>query len=416
MCVIIKVEPKKTLPKELLKNCYDNNPDGYGMMIAEDEGLYYHKDVKNFDDFWTMWRSFDREKPRAIHFRRKTHGLLNQENCHPFFPEGGEFGFMHNGVINVPEVYKNMNDTYNFMMQKIIPFVKRYPDIIEEDFFYKMLEEQTTSSKLLFLTRAGNYHITNTSMWHTAHGCMFSNKHSLDRREPVKPYSHSSSTHRSTANSNLPVENNGRNYSHERNDHDWEDEMWGYGDSMFPFDDSRPYGMGHNSKEEPVVGPVTSPYKGNIDRWEEMLKNAQEQLDKDDQLDPSTQAALREAETAIAQIMTRNKGLIIEGECTVVNDTGCDDLLPSSMLPVVAEGSFEAAGAMMVSRIQDGDTKGLPEVDSIGEVEETDEDHQFDIFKTPEDLKAMSDDEIEDWAEECPFGAAQAIMMLTGRV
>lgn len=413
MCVIIKVEPKKTLPKELLKNCYDNNPDGYGMMIAENDGLFFHKDVKDFDDFWKMWRSFDRDKPRAIHFRRKTHGLLNQENCHPFFPEGGHVGFMHNGVINVPETHKDMNDTYNFMKLKIEPWITRFPEIVEEDFFYKMLEEQTSSSKLLFLTRSGNYHLTNLSMWHTAHGCMFSNKHSLDRRTSVaSTTNYNRNNSHSHSNCNTQYANGRTNYSHNRDDHDWEDDYgWGYGDPL-PTDDTRPYGMGHNSQNtEADVGPVTKPHYGNIDRWEDMLKAAQEQLDAADSLDPDTEAALRDCETALAQIMVRkNNSIIIDGECSVVTEE----------TEPVAEGSFEEAGRTLVNRVEE--EKGLPEVDEqpvgvVVDVEDGQEETDiFDVFKTPEDIRNMTDDEIEDWAEECPFGAAQAIMMLTGRV
>lgn len=422
MCVIIKVKPKVTLSRQLLENCYDNNPDGYGMMVAEKDGLYFHKDVKSFTDFWNVWKTFDRERPRAIHFRRKTHGKINQANCHPFFPSK-ELGFMHNGIINVPEVYKDMNDTFNFMMQKIKPFVDQYPDIIEDDNFYKLLEEITGGSRLLFLTKNGKFHITKADQWHTQYGCQFSNKYSLEkwyRRSVTTSYpAHGYNA----SNANAKVEDK------ETKNVDKEvattpftnkeiqraiDESMDIGSSHLPlnlwgggedYSHAHSFGSGsvngHETGEVCPVPPYTRimddrrPYghEAEDDDLEDQIKEAFRKVEEE--------AYLEDMQATHTGSTATNLPVVIQGSAVVIHT---DDEEATDTIV----GNFQANAAQAA--------EPLYEAEVVEEEEESDADPNIEIFYMPNELKAMTEEQIVEWCEEYPVGAATAIMILTGRV
>lgn len=421
MCCIIKVKPRVTLPKDLLMTIYENNPDGYGMMVAEKEGLIFHKDVKDFDDFWKYWRDMNRDAPRAIHFRRKTHGLINKDNCHPFFPNGS-VGFMHNGVIQVEEVHKDMNDTYNFMMLKMKPFIDKYPDIVEDKNFYKLIEEITGTSRLLFLTANGVFHMTNEKMWHNQYGCMFSNGGALRKTEAYtsKNYSypshgynqHGANTYDSLrddttdANDNTPRTLNEIQEALRDTDIDnptgpWADDHYNLGVHRFGT------GSVNRGGEVCTVPPLLRIY--------------------DDRLPYGREVAQEDMETLFAEAnrILEEQGIIDEEDdseieyCTDMQSTHTGTQYPRSedMLklaaPVVAEGTFEKTGSELV--------KGLPEVDDlpVGDVTmdagDGNED-DMEVYLTPSEFANMTEQEIVDWADENPHGAATAILILTGRV
>ena len=104
----------------VLRDCFDRNPDGAGVMYAEDGTL---KVAKGF----MKWRSLKRylkrmtdEKktslPFVFHFRIATHGSIGPPNCHPFYVHDN-MAMMHNGVMsNIPiEKDSDISDSEAFI-------------------------------------------------------------------------------------------------------------------------------------------------------------------------------------------------------------------------------------------------------------------------------------------------------------
>ena len=418
---------------------YENNPDGYGMMMAGKKGLVYHKDVKDFDDFWKYWRDMDRDVPRAIHFRRKTHGLINKENCHPFFPNGS-VGFMHNGIIQVEEVHKDMNDTYNFMMLKMKPFIDKYPDIVEDKLFYKLIEEITGNSRLLFLTANGTFHMTNEKAWESRYGAMFSNPGALTKR--------TSNTTGARTNYSYPQHGHNHNHYHSLRDdtttanddagtlEEIQEALRESGvvDPMGPWaDDDYSVGVSRHSSgainRSGEVCPVPPLLRIYDDRLPYGRAAAQEDIDT---LFEEAQRIIEEDEARDAADEDANYLENMQTTHTGVSRTNLRVVDTTPTVERVAEGTFEEAGADLVGNFQacadacdtggvPSKEKGEPEVDAIGEVhdsEDVDDDASDDMEKylTPSEFANMTEQEIVDWADENPHGAATAILILTGRV
>lgn len=471
MCVIIKVNPRQSLPHRLLQNCYDMNPDGWGIMTAYENQIHYLKEVKDFNTFYESWKEFDPQYPRAIHFRRKTSGLINQANCHPFFPDNGDIGFMHNGIVKFTQKYENMNDTYHFLKDRIEPWVKDYVGITEDPKFYELLEEISGSSgsKFLFLTRAGNFHMTNKSAWVKNHGCMFSNSSVFTERTKK-----STTTGASSYDSRFPRHggyghnsgdswwHHGPNYSHVRSDHDLTTALTTstgkpVTEVVDELDDRKAL---EGIIGSPLVIPqakgtqTTTGYLGNIDRWEKMVAVAQTIMNEEqhqEEMD-KIQHRIEEIMTNIGQYSCDSpicdalddefgelqakldalKKLDFKQMATAAADTFAAPGTKETETPI-AEGTFEVvaeATTTLPLALPPPDVNAVGPVFPVavsspltgevlvGEVlpPEDNEEDMLAIFKTPEDIKAMPADDLFEWADEYPFAAAQCLLLFAGRV
>ena len=185
MCVIIQLPANKVLPKKTLEDAYDTNPHGWGMMYpdkSKKSGIIYYKKVADFNKFWQAWQDVPTDVERAIHFRIKTHGDINDANCHPFFP-ADYIGLMHNGTIDVDLTDSFMSDTHNFAKYKVTPLIKTLDEIgvdfMTDKGFKELMENWSGFSKLLFMSPDGKTLRTNDFQWVVHDGCYFSNSHSL---------------------------------------------------------------------------------------------------------------------------------------------------------------------------------------------------------------------------------------------
>ena len=118
MCIIVYKPAGVALPpRETLKNCFDNNPDGCGYMLRTRNGIEIDKGYFNFNEFYenlTKIKNINSFEV-GLHFRIATHGTVNVLNCHPFaitkklkkirkVQQTTETAVMHNGVLSSVQV------------------------------------------------------------------------------------------------------------------------------------------------------------------------------------------------------------------------------------------------------------------------------------------------------------------------
>lgn len=112
MCIlVIKPAGVKLPAKNIIQNCYDNNPDGCGMMWVEDGQVMIDKGLYDFETFYSKLLQHE-EGNLVFHCRIKTHGEISQENCHPF-KITDEFALAHNGILSV-KCYEGKTDSESF--------------------------------------------------------------------------------------------------------------------------------------------------------------------------------------------------------------------------------------------------------------------------------------------------------------
>ena len=174
MCIAILKPDGENIKKDRLDNCFFNNDDGAGFMYAKDGILHFFKGFFKFKDFWNSYvkNVVKNGNPMtAIHFRIKTHGKTNVNNCHPF-KVNEKLGFIHNGIINMVKQDDKRSDTA--MFNELI--LKKLPDgFIRNMAIVNLIEESIGSSKLVFLDNKGQFLISNESLGKWDNNVWYSN-------------------------------------------------------------------------------------------------------------------------------------------------------------------------------------------------------------------------------------------------
>ena len=174
MCIAIYKPEEKIISKATLQECYSSNPDGAGFMFSDDKQLNIEKGFFNFDSFYNAYKQHQ-DKKVVIHFRIKTHGEINETNCHPF-AVNSSLAFVHNGIISGLDGDKAFSDTIHFNEQILQPLVNKWGNLaLFQDPMINLLETRIGYSKLIFLDRHGNHKIMNEHKGEWDNGVWYSN-------------------------------------------------------------------------------------------------------------------------------------------------------------------------------------------------------------------------------------------------
>lgn len=190
MCVIVHKPRGATIRLRTLRQCWDANPDGAGVMFAHEGEVYGLKGLMKFEDLVAFLRSADvvedgkvtAEIALTFHFRLATHGSVSPENCHPFPVSrdladltrtewSAPMGVAHNGIIRDQEIPAGRSDTQAYIANTLsrrrgLPrFDKRT---------LANVAAETEGSRLLILR--GDGRIERTGAWHkNSQGVLYSN-------------------------------------------------------------------------------------------------------------------------------------------------------------------------------------------------------------------------------------------------
>ena len=180
MCIIIAKNKGIKMPtKEIISNCFHNNPDGAGIMLACDGIVYGFKGLMTLDDFNATLKRLKKrfgsldELPVVMHFRISTHGSISASNTHPF-PVTDKYNIMrtrewkaklgmaHNGIITScgfhPDVKKyDVSDTMVFISKVVHPITSKL-NIMQDKKLLNMLQ-LAADSKLAFIDHKGNLEV-----------------------------------------------------------------------------------------------------------------------------------------------------------------------------------------------------------------------------------------------------------------
>lgn len=189
MCVICYIpKESKGLSYRDIKDMWDTNPHGAGMMWLEKNGkVAFKKGYFNIDELYRDYLIIknDYNFECALHFRIATGGGINEKMCHPFVMTNKDkyliktIGYadvcvMHNGIINIPH-RKNFSDTAEYVKHNLYPMYKK-----DKRFFLHFTKNQKAlveneigfGSKLLIFSNEG---IEMVGYWSKYKDCYCSN-------------------------------------------------------------------------------------------------------------------------------------------------------------------------------------------------------------------------------------------------
>lgn len=187
MCVIVYKPEGLKIDIDILRQCWDRNKDGAGMMFAEDGRLKIAKGFMQWRSLKRYIKRFGNDRmerlPVCFHFRIATQGSVSEANCHPFTIDKN-VAMMHNGIISNLDVDidRDISDSEAFVEQYVTSFKGISIDTLDKGTPLNGLYSKFVSgSKLLFMDNKGDVAIVNEGLgyWATIQpekGMWFSNR------------------------------------------------------------------------------------------------------------------------------------------------------------------------------------------------------------------------------------------------
>jgi predicted glutamine amidotransferase len=168
MCIAI-LNKSSLLPFDYIRNSWDNNNDGAGVLYINAAGvLTIIKESNSVKKFYAAYKAARAEskQPILLHFRIGTHGNFADYNLHPFLTTP-EIGFIHNGVIQIPEIDSRYSDTWHFN-SLVLQQMKNPAALFKSGSKQAALVNHFcgTRSKLVFLNSKGEFRIFNEAAGH----------------------------------------------------------------------------------------------------------------------------------------------------------------------------------------------------------------------------------------------------------
>ena len=191
MCIIcIKKAQKPMVYDERIKYMFSRNPDGAGIMWAEDNKVHIKKGFLTVQSLLDFIHSRDWTDVTAVlHFRIGTSGLRDQWNCHPFplrqkntLDGTCEIAVAHNGILSryTPPRESKISDTQVFVEKMLNQLPKRF---FENAGIRTLLDHELEGNRIVLLSKSGA--INKWGTWYDDEdGYLYSNPY----YKPYTPY------------------------------------------------------------------------------------------------------------------------------------------------------------------------------------------------------------------------------------
>ncbi|WP_172135276.1 hypothetical protein [Adlercreutzia sp. ZJ473] len=196
MCIIVYKPQGKQLPgTDTLRACWDNNPDGAGIMWPDGNRVNIRKGFMTWPSFLealdeAMSGIDAASTPVALHFRIATHGAVVPGCCHPFAVKdslakmrmteiGAEVGFMHNGTLSGLDTDDATSDSMAFAKSVLVPLKAMSGDLLGDERALRIIEGSTQGSRFLLMSKAGVVRTFGT--WVEDRGILYSNFNYMPR-------------------------------------------------------------------------------------------------------------------------------------------------------------------------------------------------------------------------------------------
>ncbi len=179
MCVAIyKPQNVPTPNLDILKACWEANPDGAGFAFVKDR-VEIHKGFMEWQEFVKAYDKYNLANYQGellIHFRVATHGGVCGGNTHPFPLTNdvsllqsvdvlSNYALIHNGILPITPSQKNISDTME-LCKKLANGKFAIPQIMN------LLDDLIGNNKIAIMTNKEVYLAGN---WKNLNGVYFSN-------------------------------------------------------------------------------------------------------------------------------------------------------------------------------------------------------------------------------------------------
>jgi len=181
MCLIIYSKNPSKISIDDMEQSFLSNRDGFGIMYLKDNKIITEKILpKKFDDCLKLYNKHKNNcKEMGLHWRFKTVGNINLDNCHPHKVLKDQVYLMHNGpALPIPILDHGKSDTNQFIKYYFRNLILRDSNILENKSFIKNINDFIGSDKLLVLDRKSEkFTIFNSQNGYYENDCWYSNSY-----------------------------------------------------------------------------------------------------------------------------------------------------------------------------------------------------------------------------------------------
>ena len=189
MCLIIVKPEADVISESMIRNAYEHNHNGFGMMWVEEGRVKRVKGLFDLTQILEQYREVQ-HKSVAMHFRYSTRGAISENNCHPFRvlnmeEHGRDLYMMHNGTMtNIGVIRAGWSDSREFVDRILRPklLAEGIDKIKDLNFRTDLGAQLTNRNKLFFLDGDGWTGYVNKNEGHTLGDTWFSNVYSLKKK------------------------------------------------------------------------------------------------------------------------------------------------------------------------------------------------------------------------------------------
>lgn len=154
MCLLVVSSPNSTPRKKDLENASCNNPHGFGYAVIAGNKIITGKGMsskKMIKEFLEVRKKYPNSYA-MYHARFATHGIKNDENCHPFKVGGSDLTYLaHNGILPVDIPANDMRSDTRIFAEDILPSMGGIT-ALDNTNLYRMIEGWASGSKIAVFT------------------------------------------------------------------------------------------------------------------------------------------------------------------------------------------------------------------------------------------------------------------------
>lgn len=163
MCLLIVTTKTTVLTLDDFEEYHDYNSDGFGMMFySKDKNkqlcIVKGANLRPHEQF-RLWQRYGKGKQCTLHWRMATHGVVSDENTHPFIISDG-YAIAHNGILSwrsTPE----KSDTAHFVDDVLKPMQKVNPSCLNNKEVLKSIGQIIGNSNKFVIGTPSGFEIVN---------------------------------------------------------------------------------------------------------------------------------------------------------------------------------------------------------------------------------------------------------------
>lgn len=154
MCLLVVASPNSTPRKKDLECASCNNPHGFGFAVVTPNGIVTGRGMsskKVIKQFLEVRKEFP-DSYAMFHARYATHGVKNEDNCHPFkVPNSYDTYLAHNGILDINISAGDRRSDTRIFAEDTLPAMGGVT-ALDDDHVWAMLSKWSLGSKIVVFT------------------------------------------------------------------------------------------------------------------------------------------------------------------------------------------------------------------------------------------------------------------------